>query len=587
VTGLRISDAVALPIDIVTEAVAILARRGRGKTYTASVFAEEMLKRDVQIVVVDPTGAWWGLRSSADGSKGGYPVIIMGGEHGDVPLEPTAGAAVADFVVQERFSVVLDLSLFESRADEIRFMTAFAERLYRAKKKGTGVLHVFIDEASVFCPQNVKGDTARMVGAVEAIVRRGRIKGIGCTLIDQRPASVNKNVLTQAKGLIVLGISSPTDRKAITLWIDTRGADQAKEVVDELPSMSVGEAWVWFPDLDLVEKVQVRERETFDSSATPKAGEVAVQPRRWTKVDLEAVARRMADTIERAKADDPAELKKTIVALRKDLRLAESKAKGAGQVEPPEPVEIEVPVEVPLLDKKDRDHIWAVLKDLGSQFERIEKRLDEGTKVGTQKRTSAPVKSARKSHQSRSAPRSAPAQRDIPRDISQDIDEDFSPSKPQQRILNSLAWMESIGRDATAKTQLALLADARPTSGAYKNNLGALRSAGLISYPTAGQVTLTEAGRSVAVIDGVPSTNEELWEAIFAKVGPTKARILVTVIDVYPDMIGKEELAEQTDQRSTSGAYKNNLGFLRTMGLIDYPQPGFVAATDVLFLEGA
>ena len=39
------------------------------------------------------------------------------------------------------------------------------------------------------------------------------------------------------------------------------------------------------------------------------------------------------------------------------------------------------------------------------------------------------------------------------------------------------------------------------------------------------------------------------------------------------------------DVSPTSGGYFNNLGSLRSLGLVDYPQPGTVAAQPVLFLE--
>jgi hypothetical protein len=62
---LRIATNLTLPLDFVTQTQAILAMRRRGKTYTASVQAEELLKAGQQIVVIDITGAWWGLKSSA------------------------------------------------------------------------------------------------------------------------------------------------------------------------------------------------------------------------------------------------------------------------------------------------------------------------------------------------------------------------------------------------------------------------------------------------------------------------------------------------------------------------------------------
>jgi len=47
----------------------------------------------------------------------------------------------------------------------------------------------------------------------------------------------------------------------------------------------------------------------------------------------------------------------------------------------------------------------------------------------------------------------------------------------------------------------------------------------------------------------------------------------------------KDVLADSIGVSKTSGGYFNNLGSLRTMGLIDYPSPGRVVATSILFLE--
>src|SRR5262245_12978642 len=126
---LKLSNDLSLPIDAVTQTFAILAKRGVGKTHTASVMAEEMLAAGQPIVVYDPTGAWWGLKSSADGKQPGYPVVVFGGEHADVPLEETAGATVAAVIVEKRIPAILDCGLMRKGA-RIRFMTDFCETLY-------------------------------------------------------------------------------------------------------------------------------------------------------------------------------------------------------------------------------------------------------------------------------------------------------------------------------------------------------------------------------------------------------------------------------------------------------------------------
>ena len=112
--SLKISKELSLPVDAITQTFSILAQRRVGKTYTASVMAEEFVANSLPFVVLDPTGAWWGLRSSADGKSEGLPVVIIGGDHGDVPLEPTAGKVIADMIVDHPGHYVIDLSALDS-----------------------------------------------------------------------------------------------------------------------------------------------------------------------------------------------------------------------------------------------------------------------------------------------------------------------------------------------------------------------------------------------------------------------------------------------------------------------------------------
>ena len=78
VEGLTLGPGLVLPVEAVTETFAILAKRGAGKTYTAAVLVEEMMSAGLPVVIIDPVGVWWGLRSSADGTAEGLPVVIFG-----------------------------------------------------------------------------------------------------------------------------------------------------------------------------------------------------------------------------------------------------------------------------------------------------------------------------------------------------------------------------------------------------------------------------------------------------------------------------------------------------------------------------
>src|SRR6266571_567563 len=98
------------------------------------------------------------------------------------------------------------MSQFDSNAAQDRFARDFAVRLYQRKKKQPNPtpLHLFVDEADSFAPQVAGHDQKAMLGAFESLVRRGRMAGIGTTLVTQRPAVLNKNVLTMTECLIVI-----------------------------------------------------------------------------------------------------------------------------------------------------------------------------------------------------------------------------------------------------------------------------------------------------------------------------------------------------------------------------------------------
>ncbi len=314
---IRISSDLDLPLEVVTETLGIVAQRGSGKTYLTRVLLEELVGAGLPAVVVDPMGVYWGARSSADGASEGLPVVVFGGDHGDVPLEPTSGAVIADWVVSARQSCILDLSGFR-KGEQRRFVLEFSERLYQKNREP---LHLILDEADLWAPQRPGPEQARLLGAVEDLVRRGRARGIGLSLVTQRPAVINKDVLTQVSVLVALRIAGPQDRKAIEEWIRFHGdAIERDLVLSSLGSLPIGTAWFWSPGwLQVLKRVRVRALRTFDSSATPKIGAKRIVPKRLAPVDIEALRAKIAETIERAEQDDPKALRAKIAVLEKRL----------------------------------------------------------------------------------------------------------------------------------------------------------------------------------------------------------------------------------------------------------------------------
>src|SRR3990167_4634188 len=126
---------------------AVLAIRGAGKTCAATVMAEEMFKQNLPWIALDPVGVWWGLRTSPNGKGDGIPVVIFGGEHGDLPLSG-GGKKIADALLSEPICAVLDVSR-ESKRFWHTFLTDFCLRLMELNPDTPR--HLFIEEAPEFC----------------------------------------------------------------------------------------------------------------------------------------------------------------------------------------------------------------------------------------------------------------------------------------------------------------------------------------------------------------------------------------------------------------------------------------------------
>ena len=575
---LQIAPNFGFPLEAVTETIAILAKRGSGKTYCAAVLVEEMVKAGLPVIVVDPIGVWWGLRSNAKGEGPGLPIVIFGGDRADLPLGESMGAAIADLIVEQRFPAVLDLSLLSKSASR-RFMTAFAERLFVRNREA---LHLVLDEADAWAPQRAADGGQRLLGAIEDLVRRGRARGLGMTLITQRPAVLHKDVLTQCEVLIALRMTGPRDVAAIDEWVRLHAdEDEARRLKASLPALPIGTAWVWSPGwLGTLQQIKVRKRETFDSSATPKVGQKRVEPSARATVDLEALRERLHEQVEAELASDPRELQRQIADLKAQLW---ARPQSVERVEVPVEVIVEKPIlaegEVERLEEKARDML-ALAKDLGNLGGEILAKLNELNAPKVTPKPAAKLVAATPPAPRPQSASDAPATSKVQSALDEKL------SRPQQRILDALATFAALGLADVARSNVAVWSQQSPKSGGFTNNLGALRSAGMIEYPSSGRVALTEMGSSHAEPVESLATLAQLHDAWCSYLSGPQERIVRALIEVYPGALSRAELAEATEQSAGSGGYSNNLGALRSLGLVDYPQSGHVAATALLFPVG-
>lgn len=607
---------ITLPIEAQTQTTAVLGIRDSGKTNTAAVIIEELLKLGQQAVIIDPTDAWWGLKSSADGKRPGFPVVVLGGKHQDVPLSPNDGALIADFVVEQRVSVVLSLRGFESKADELRFVTAFLRRLYylKGQQDAPTPLTLVMDEASRHIPQFVKGDAAPCVGAVQQIVRQGRTSGFGIIVIDQRASTVNKDVLDMLDTLVMHRTIGPRDRKALLGWVEAHDtADRSDEFMGSLATLKRGEAWVWSPGfLDIFEKVQMRARETFDSSRTPKAGEKRVTPKKLADVDLSSIKQKLAATIETARKNDPDVLRKELAAARAQLTkgaaaidskqlnavASEQYAKGwnAGilhQRRETKALRKELARAVSRLIVHNRS-LMGLFTDYSGRTGELGKIIDtlDGTDDGTSIATPAEAKRLAKQITADLDIKPARASRKTPAQTMPTRMLSLPPSSPasngdmppvQQRVLSALAFFDSIGFSQPTVGMVAAFLDYHPRTPTFRNYLSALQTSGHLTHGS-GVVEATAKGRSswrLAESDNV-NTHSALHQLWLSKLTPVLQRVLTPIIEAGQNGITIDALAAKLSYHPRTPTFRNYLSSLTTKELIEVTR-GLAVPREQLF----
>lgn len=615
-TQLRLSKDLVLPVDAATQTFLNVGKRGSGKSTTAARLVEQLLKAKVPVVILDPVDTWWGLKAQRDGGPG-HDIYVFGGRHQDLPLEAHGGALIADVVCEHRVPMVLSCKHL-SGAERSRFMVAFAQTLYQ--KWGGGVLHLVLEEAHELAPQAPpKGEAAeQMLGAFKRLWKLGRSQGIGGTAITQRPASLHKDITTQSEILVVHRTIGPQDVEAVRQWIKYH--NQGDEILGELATLKTGEAFVWTPEFPEdapigLRRVQILPRETFDSSATPKFGEQRAEPKALAHADLERLRSKMAATIERAKAEDPKELRARIRQLEQDLRkkdavLAEVDVRTKRIDESLDRVKAQQPREVAVVKDAQVKRIEALALRLEAEGIRVRERLEaldaqrdrlaqaQQAIIGELANLRVELAAARREGEPVAPPRPAPAR---PSDGRQQALRPFRQTEPSQRaaahdakpgngdarlgkaeraILAVLAQQHVDGCEAG---KLTLLAGYRWTGG-FRNSLSMLRSAGLIVGENSAVMRITQGGLdALGDYDQMPAPGPELqrYWLQHPSFGKCEREVLSALL-AHRGGLGAAELTHKTGYE-WSGGFRNSLSNLRTAGVLVGRNSETMRASEELF----
>lgn len=547
-----------------------LGKTRSGKSSMMRLLVEHLLDEGKPACIVDPKGDWWGIKASADGKSAGYPLVIFGGEHGDVPLNARSGAAVAELVATGNRSALIDLGGWMP-GERTQFWIDFASTYFRAHK---GRHWLVIDEVHNFCPKGkiMDPNAGKMLHWSNRLASEGLGKGIALLAASQRPQKVHNDFLTSCETLIAMRVIHKADRDALKDWVDACGEpEKGKEVLNTVAQNKRGEAWVYSPESNFgPEKIQFPMFATYDSFKPQRAGETT-KLKGWAEVNLADVTKKLEAVVKEAEANDPAKLKARIRELEKqrgtgktvEVKVADEKA--IGRAVRTATAEMEEAL-------RKRDQLAARIK---SKCADLAKQLAAIAEIPLPTITIARIPSEPAAHVPAKVREVVPSR---PREIPGDDDG----RKLKAGAMKMLEVLAQWHPDPRTRDQLGALAGFAPTGGTFSEYLSALRTRGFIVENGAG-VEITEEGLAAMPCFPVrPDSPDELIRLWKSKFKAGVGRMLDVLVAAYPEKITREELGEQSGFAAAGGTFSEYLSALRRARLIDETGGRVGAATSVM-----
>ena len=175
-----------------------LGKSGSGKSYGARVLVEEGREHGITFLIIDPQDA-----------HGNYP----GFEY--VHIKSVKDAKKYGMLVAKTGVCVVIRTKGESIERQQMFVKQFLEGYRKNVRKG--IQYIIIDEAHKFAPEQSNPPSKE---EVRALFQENRSDGVGALAISQRPARLDKTVLSQADHLMLFRVTSHADKEAIRGYLD-------------------------------------------------------------------------------------------------------------------------------------------------------------------------------------------------------------------------------------------------------------------------------------------------------------------------------------------------------------------------------
>jgi hypothetical protein len=235
---------------IFSNRLAILGMSGAGKSNTVAALIEELGQYDAPLIVFDHKPEYGPLCQQ--------PYLTRPVRASAQNVTPQNAVAVAHQIMAERLQVVVDLASYKSDVEAALVMVSLiegVERWQRGLPNESRIPCTFVlDEAHYWLPENEAHSTLRghrdaapsvSLAYVQQVffnlAKVGRSLGEGLVIATQRPADVDKRLISQAEWRFLLKALEPADLKVY------RSYGLADEIAQSL-NPKRGDAYVIGPD---------------------------------------------------------------------------------------------------------------------------------------------------------------------------------------------------------------------------------------------------------------------------------------------------------------------------------------------------
>ena len=590
--GNQISDNKSVKLDsaILADTRALIcASSGQGKSHLLRLIAEQIGEK-IQTILIDPEGEFPTLREGLD--------ILIVGENGDIRPDIKSAGLLARRLVETGVSAVIDLYDLPGKGDpwdkRRLFTYAFLNGLMEIPKSLYHPMIVMIDEAHQIAPETpsktgkelskfyFKQDVSPSLlsrSAVRSVMSAGRKRGIGGILATQRVGKIDKDSIADCRNTFIGGTNLDLDQERAG---DMLGLTKKESVT--LRDLDPGVFFGFGPATGARGVVQFMSGEV--KTTHPKAGQrssIQVPP---ASTKIAAITEKLGDL--------PAEVQaevQTMETLRGDVQRLERelRTRPVQEVAKPEIREVEK-----LIITNDQismiGDFLADIRDMQNRFGTLKSEVDgafQAANNGVAKLVPVLEDALKVARTPPRAPLSLPIAQKQEQKRAQTPNPEVSPvdglSGPEQRILDAIAWFQSIGNFEPLQTAVAFLAGYTYGGGAFNNPRGSLRTKGLVEYK-GDSICLTVAGQGWAKVPQSPLTVGEMQGHVLGILPGPEAKILAMLISFDGRPVEKIQLAELCEYK-IGGAFNNPLGRLRSLGLIDYPGKNQARALPFLFLR--